>query len=49
MATVSLSSSKIGELSANLDIVLGKTLEELEDGKLGGGVAISEVQRRNKG
>ena len=41
--------SKIGELSANFDIVLGKTLEELEDGKLGGGVAISEVQRRNKG
>lgn len=41
--------SKIGELTANFDIVLGKTLEELEDGKLGGGVAISEVQRRNKG
>ena len=41
--------SKIGELSANLDLVLGKTLEELEDGKLGGGVAISEMQRRNKG
>lgn len=40
--------SKIGELAANIDIVLGKTLEELEDGKLGGGVAISEVQRRNK-
>jgi protocatechuate 3,4-dioxygenase, beta subunit len=40
--------SNIGELNANLDIVLGKTLEELEDGKLGGGVAISEVQRRNK-
>ena len=44
-----IAGSKIGELSANLDIVLGKTLEELEDGKLGGGVAISEVQRRNKG
>jgi protocatechuate 3,4-dioxygenase beta subunit len=41
--------SKIGELTANFDIVLGKALEELEDGKLGGGVAISEVQRRNKG
>ncbi len=41
--------SKIGELSATIDLVLGKTLEELEDGTLGGGVAISEVQRRNKG
>jgi len=41
--------SKIGELTAAVDIVLGKTLEELEDGTLGGGVAISEVQRRNKG
>jgi len=40
--------SKIGELSANVDLVLGKTLEELEDGTLGGGVAISEVQRRIK-
>jgi protocatechuate 3,4-dioxygenase beta subunit len=39
--------SKIGELSANFDIVLGRTLEELEDGKLRGGLAISEVQRRN--
>src|SRR5919106_366838 len=42
-----LAGSKIGELTANFDVVLGKTLEELEDGKLGGGVAISEVQRRN--
>jgi protocatechuate 3,4-dioxygenase, beta subunit len=41
--------SKIGELTAAVDIVLGKTLEELEDGTLGGGVAISEVQRRKKG
>ena len=40
--------SKIGELSANIDLVLGKTVQELEDGKLGG-VAVSEVQRRNKG
>lgn len=38
--------SRIGELSATFDLVLGKTLEELEDGTLGGGVAISEVQRR---
>jgi protocatechuate 3,4-dioxygenase beta subunit len=45
---VPMPGSKIGELAANMDIVLGKTLEELEDGKLGGGVAISEVQRRNK-
>ena len=37
--------SKIGELAANFDLVLGKTLEELEDGTLGGGVAISQVQR----
>ena len=45
---IPMAGSRIGELAANLDIVLGKTLEELEDGKLGGGVAISEVQRRNK-
>jgi protocatechuate 3,4-dioxygenase, beta subunit len=38
--------SKIGELAATFDLVLGKTLEELEDGTLGRGVAISEVQRR---
>jgi protocatechuate 3,4-dioxygenase beta subunit len=37
--------SGIGELAANFDLVLGKTLEELEDGTLGGGVAISRVQR----
>jgi len=40
--------SKIGELSANFDLVLGKTLAELEDGTLGGGVAISEVQHPKK-
>jgi protocatechuate 3,4-dioxygenase beta subunit len=40
--------SKIGELSANWDVVLGKTLEELEDGTLGGGVAVSEVQRSRR-
>jgi protocatechuate 3,4-dioxygenase, beta subunit len=45
-----LPESKIGELAATCDIVLGKTLEELENGTLGGGVAISEVQsRRRKG
>jgi protocatechuate 3,4-dioxygenase beta subunit len=37
--------SKIGELAASFDIVLGKTVEELEDGQLRGGVAASEVQR----
>jgi len=36
--------SKFGELAANFDVVLGRTLAELEDGSLGGGVAISEVQ-----
>jgi protocatechuate 3,4-dioxygenase beta subunit len=39
-----IAGSKIGELSATFDLVLGKTLEELEDGTLGGGVAISTVQ-----
>jgi len=36
--------SKIGELTASFDLVIGKTAAELEDGRLGGGVAISEVQ-----
>jgi protocatechuate 3,4-dioxygenase beta subunit len=40
--------SRIGELAANFDLILGKTLEELEDGTLGGGVAISEIQRRKR-
>jgi protocatechuate 3,4-dioxygenase, beta subunit len=39
--------SKIGELAATCDLVLGKTLEELEDGKLGG-VATSDIQRRRR-
>jgi protocatechuate 3,4-dioxygenase, beta subunit len=39
-----MAGSKIGELAASFDLVLGKTLAELEDGTLGGGVAISEVQ-----
>ena len=30
--------SKLGELAANFDIVLGKTVEELEDGTLRGGI-----------
>ena len=36
--------SKIGELSANFEIVLGHTLEELEDGTLQGGIGKSERQ-----
>ena len=40
--------SKIGEFQANFDVVLGKTLEELEDGSLAAGVAISETQRRRR-
>jgi protocatechuate 3,4-dioxygenase beta subunit len=40
-----IAGSKIGELGATFDLVVGKTLEELEDGTLGGGVAISEIQR----
>lgn len=31
--------SKIGELEANFDIVLGRTVQELDDGTLGGGLA----------
>lgn len=30
--------SKLSELDANFDIVLGRTLQELEDGTLGGGI-----------
>jgi protocatechuate 3,4-dioxygenase beta subunit len=37
-----LPDSKIGELAANFEIVIGKTVEELEDGKLGGGVGKPE-------
>jgi protocatechuate 3,4-dioxygenase, beta subunit len=39
--------SKIRELAATCDLVLGQTLEELEDGKLGG-VATSDIQRRRR-
>jgi protocatechuate 3,4-dioxygenase beta subunit len=31
--------SKIGELEANFDVVLGRTVQELDDGTLGGGLA----------
>jgi protocatechuate 3,4-dioxygenase beta subunit len=34
--------AKLGELSANFDVVIGKTLHELEDGKLG----IGKAERR---
>ena len=43
-----LPGSKMGELAANFDVVLGKTAAELEDGTLRGGIAISEVQHRAK-
>ena len=33
-----LPGSRIGELTANFDIVLGQTVEELEDGSLGWGL-----------
>lgn len=39
-----LPDSKIGELAANFDIVLGRTAEELDDGTLKGGIGKSEVQ-----
>ncbi len=41
---VPLKDSKIGELSANFDLVLGKTPDESEDGKIRGG--ISKPMRR---
>lgn len=41
-----LTDSKIGELSANFDIVMGHTAFETEDGKLRGGVAPSAIQSR---
>jgi protocatechuate 3,4-dioxygenase beta subunit len=43
-----LPGSNIGELTANFDIVLGQTVEELEDGRLQGGIGISDVQRRRR-
>jgi protocatechuate 3,4-dioxygenase beta subunit len=48
VAFTPIAGSKIGELGATFDLVLGKTLEELEDGTLGGGVAISEIQRSKR-
>jgi protocatechuate 3,4-dioxygenase beta subunit len=37
-----LPGSKLGELAANFDIVLGRTAEELEDGTLRGGISSPE-------
>jgi protocatechuate 3,4-dioxygenase beta subunit len=41
--------SSLGELSANFDIVLGRTAEELEDGQLRGGIGPPEAQRFRRG
>jgi protocatechuate 3,4-dioxygenase beta subunit len=40
--------STIGERQATFDVILGRTLEEVEDGSLAAGVAISETQRRRR-
>lgn len=40
-----LKNSKIGELTANFDIVLGRTVQELEDGKIKAGIG-APVSRR---
>ena len=48
-----LEGSKIGELTANFDIVLGRTVEELEDGSFGGPMGRQEFggrpPRRDRG
>ena len=41
-----LPGSKIGELMANFDVVLGRTVEELEGGQVHRGIGNSEIQRR---
>ena len=41
--------SKIGELAANFDIVLGQTLEELGDGTLRGGIGKPQFRGRQIG
>lgn len=41
--------SKLGELSANFDIVLGKTAVEGDDGKLRGGIGRPERETRRRG
>lgn len=42
-----IADSRIGELAANFDIVLGKTANELEDGTLGGALAKPDRARRS--
>ena len=44
-----LKGSKIGELSVNFDIILGKTAFEGDDGKLRGGIGPSELSRGRRG
>ena len=41
-----LPKSKMGELTANFDIVLGRTVEELEDGRIRGGIGQRLQNRR---
>ena len=41
-----LPNSKIGELTANFDIVLGYTIQELEDGTIRGGIGSREFKGR---
>ncbi len=43
---VAIPNSRIGELAAKFDLVLGKTPHETEDGKIHGG--ISKPQRMNR-
>ena len=40
--------SKIGELTANFDVVMGVTLEEDEDGKIRGGIGRPERETRRR-
>jgi len=41
-----LPKSKIGELTANFDVILGHTVEELEDGRIKGGIGQRLQNRR---
>ena len=41
--------SEIGELAANFDVVLGRTAEELPDGKIRGGIGPAEFGNRGGG
>ncbi len=44
-----LKDSKIGELVADFDLVLGRTAYETDDGKLQGGIAPSAIQSHRRG